>query len=121
MFVCGGFTICWIVCCGVTKFLLKFWKPAGRHFAAAPLAKPPKPRPPPPPPPRLLLPFPPSWLPLPPPAVLGVVVVVPEVDGTSLAKQAAIAARCAGVCWTRTRPVTLNDCPPVLILATIFG
>ena len=27
----------------------------------------------------------------------------------------------AAVCWNRTRPVTLNRCPPVLILATFFG
>ena len=45
MFVCGGLTSCWIVCCGVTIVLAKLRMLAGRHFAAAESlkAKPPRP------------------------------------------------------------------------------
>ncbi len=59
MFVCGGLTICWIVCCGVTTVLRKLRICAGRHCAKAPRSKPPtrRHRHRPPPPSR-----PPPWL-----------------------------------------------------------
>ena len=47
MFVCGGATICWIVCCGVVIVRLKFRTCGGRHLANALRSNPPKPpRPP---------------------------------------------------------------------------
>ncbi len=51
MFVCGGLTICWIVCCGVVIVRRKLRTCAGRHFANALRLKPPNPPPPWPPPP----------------------------------------------------------------------
>src|SRR5579862_3279791 len=76
MFVCGGSTICWIVCCGVVIVRRKFRNSGGRHFANAPRLKPPPPGPPAKPPP--FEPVPPSWAE--PPAALfePVLPVLPE-------------------------------------------
>ena len=58
MFVCGGFSTCVSVCCGVVKRVRSFCSDSGRHFANAPRSTPPKPPPPPPPPKPPLPPLP---------------------------------------------------------------
>ncbi len=70
MFVCGGSTICWIVCCGVVIVRRKLRNSGGRHFANAPRLNPPKPPPPWPPPPPAPPPSrePGAAPPVPPPA-----------------------------------------------------
>ena len=116
MFVCGGLTICWIVCCGVVIVLRKLRTCAGRHFAKAPRSN--------------------------PPAAAGTAAAAaaePAAAGGRRrlrpAAAAGRAARClqllrctprslacsAAVSWKRTRPVTVSRWPPVLSLATIFG